>query len=109
MRGERSPERERSAHDSREEREHHSPEARIRHLLEAAEHLELAGLREDAMQFREKAEHMKAELHRHREHEGMDELHRKLREMQEMIRKLQLQNEELQKKLNRSPDADDPV
>ncbi|MCB1236392.1 MAG: hypothetical protein KDM91_15100, partial [Verrucomicrobiae bacterium] len=86
-----------------------TPEAaiRIRHLHEAAENLERAGLPNEARQYREKAAHMEAELRaRHAGEPGpgnnedlrrhAENLEREVARLREMVGDLQNQLRELQ-------------
>lgn len=99
---------ERMVRNSRQSREQERPEEkeqRIRHLFEAAEHLEMAGLGDESRRFREMAHRMMGELHQHRENRQLEQIHRELRGLQEAVKALREQNEMLRKHLeNRKPE-----
>lgn len=82
-----------------------SPEARLDHLMAAAENLERAGLVDEARRYREQAERMRHEIHRAREHAGgaerAERLELEVRELHEIVRALQEEIRVLRSELER--------
>ncbi len=82
------------------------PQARIRHLLEAAENLDAAGMQREANDIRKQAEKMASELSRHNEQhpgevhgevlEQLREIHHVVNELRQEVRELRHQLAQLQ-------------